>query len=96
MFDKMKQLMEFKGQAERIKRELDRETLEVKDVSGVRVVITGSQVFESIDIDDELFRQENKDKLKEDLCKSINAAIKESQKLAAAKMSSVMPGIPGL
>ncbi|MCK5580225.1 MAG: YbaB/EbfC family nucleoid-associated protein [Candidatus Omnitrophica bacterium] len=93
MFDKMKQLMEMKKQADRIKRELDGMTVEVDEGNGIRVEITGSQNFRSIAIDESLLTLENKGKLEADLLRSANAAITKSQQMAAKQMASVMPGL---
>ena len=96
MFDKMKQLMEMKKQADQLKRELDATTVEFNEVSGIKIVVTGSQNFQSIEIDEPLLRAENKGKFQMDLLKSINAAIRKSQNAAAQKMKNVMgPGFPG-
>lgn len=98
MFDKMKQLMEMKKQADMIKRELDNITTEVSEVPGIRVVISGSQKFQSIEVDGDLLDPQNKDRFQDDLLRSMNAAIKKSQNEAAKKMASVMPGggFPGM
>lgn len=96
MFDKMKQLMEMKKQADRIKKELDAESVETQDVRGIKVVINGSQKFQSIDIDEAMINSGNKGRLEKDILHSINAAIKASQNLAAKKMKDLMPGgFPG-
>ena len=95
MFDKMKQLMEVKKQAERIKKELDAEVVEINDAKGIKIAISGSQNFRSVQIDADLIRAENKDSLERDLLRSMNAAIKRSQEITAKKMSAVMPGLPG-
>ena len=92
MLDKMKQLMEMKKQADQIKRELDQITLEVNEVKGIRIVISGSQDFRSVEIDEGLLGAENKNRLQADLLKSINAAIKKSQTAGAQKMAALMPG----
>lgn len=96
MFDKMKQLMEFKKQAARIKKELDALVVDVNETSGITVQVTGSQSFRSIEIDPELLKPENKARLEKDLLRSVNAAIKKSQATAAQKMAGSMPGIPGM
>ena len=93
MFDKMKQLMEFKKQADILKKELESSTLEVNAVEGIKIVISGAQDFRSIEIDARLLSADNKNRIEDDLLKSINAAVKESQSIAARKMSSVMPGL---
>ena len=96
MFDKMKELMEMKKQADRIKRELDASTVEVNEVKGVRIVVSGSQNFQSLEIDETLVNRGDKERLENDLLRSVNAAIRQSQSLAARKMKAVMPGLPGM
>ena len=92
MFDKMKELMEMKKQADRIKSELDVSTVEVNEVRGVKIIISGSQDFRSLEIDEDLVSVGNKKKLEADLLRSVNAAIRQSQNLAAQKMKAVLPG----
>jgi DNA-binding YbaB/EbfC family protein len=96
MFDKMKGLMEMKKQADRIKRELDASTVEVNEVQGVKIVVNGSQNFQSLEIDEALVNAGGKGRLEKDLLRSVNAAIRKSQGLAAQKMKAVMPGLPGM
>ena len=97
MFDKIKDLMEMKKQADRIKRELDAQLVECSDVKGIKITINGSQDVKSIDLDDSLLGAGNKSRLQAELLKGINAAIRKSQMAAAAKMKSMMPGgFPGL
>ena len=96
MLDKMKQLMELKKQADQIKRELDAALVDVQEVNGIKISITGSQNFRSIEIDGPLLTPENKKRLEGDLLRSMNAAIKKSQMVAAQKMKDVMPGLPGM
>ncbi len=96
MFDKMKQLMELKKQADQIKRELDAALVDIQEVNGIKISITGSQNFRSIEIDGPLLAPENKGRLEADLLRSMNAAIKKSQTVAAQKMKDVMPGLPGM
>ena len=96
MFDKMKELMEMKKQADQIKRELDAENVESTDVRGIKIVINGSQEFKTIEIDESLINPANKQKLQNDLLRSMNGAIRKSQNIAAQKMKNMMPGFPGL
>lgn len=83
--------MDFKNKAAQIKKELDGARVQVEEVSGIKIAINGSQDFQSIEIDESLLGRENKGKFEADLLRSMNAAIKKSQGLAAQKMSSVMP-----
>ena len=96
MFDKMKQLMEMKRQADQIKRQLDCESVECQDVRGIKIVINGAQQVQSIEIDENLLNPDNKGPLQKDLLRGINAAIAKSQQVAAQKMKSMMPGFPGI
>ncbi|MCR4337351.1 MAG: YbaB/EbfC family nucleoid-associated protein [Candidatus Omnitrophica bacterium] len=93
MLDKMKKLMEMKKQADQIKRQLDGMVMEVDDVRGIKITITGSQNFQSLEIDENLLGPQNKSRLESELLKSINAAIKKSQRQAAQSMASLMPGL---
>lgn len=96
MLGKMKELMEMKKQADRIKRELDSCVIESEEVSGINVSITGSQDLKSIVIDEKHISLQNKKHLERDILRSVNAAIKKSQKEAAKKMQSAMGGMPGM
>ena len=97
MFDKMKQLMEMKKQADKIKKELDATEVECNDIRGIEMVMTGSQIVRSVKIDDQLMGTDNKSRLEQDLVRAFNAAVAQSQKVAARKMQSSMGGsFPGL
>ena len=97
MFDKMKQLMEMKQQADKIKKELDATLVECTDVAGIKLVINGSQEIQSIAIEDRLVSIENKKHLERDVMRSVNAAIRKAQMTAAKKMQNLLPGgFPGM
>lgn len=96
MFDKMKQVMEMKRQADKIKKELEGTSVELEEVSGIKIRINGAQKFKEIHIDQSIVDSANKQKLESDILRCVNAAIKKSQAVAAEKMKSVMPGMPGL
>lgn len=96
MFDQMKQLMEMKKKADQVKKELDSSSVEINEVNGIKMTITGSQDFKSIEIDEGLLNTTNKQRFERDLLRSVNAAIKKSQNLAASKMKAVMPNLPGM
>ncbi len=93
MFDKMKQMMEMKKQADRIKKDLDAVSVDVADIRGIKIVISGAQEFRSIEIDDNLLGIDNKKRFEADLLKSLNTAIKKAQQVAAQKMMAAMPGM---
>ncbi len=97
MFDKMKQLMEMKKQADKIKRELDASITESDEGRGIKITINGAQYFQSIEVNEDLLTPDRKTKLESELLRSINGAVKKSQNVAAQKMKSVLPGgFPGL
>ena len=97
MLDQIKKLMEVKKQAEEIKRELDKAEVEVSEVRGIRIVINGSQDFQSIELDGDFLKTNDKNRIQSELLRSLNLAIKRSQNLAAQKMKAVTGlNIPGL
>jgi len=93
MFDKMKQLMDMKKQADRLKKELDAVTLDIAEVKGIKIAITGAQEIRSIEIDEMFLSPANKKRLESDLMRSLNAATKKVQQVAAQKMMAAMPGL---
>ncbi|HSV43681.1 MAG TPA: YbaB/EbfC family nucleoid-associated protein, partial [Candidatus Bathyarchaeia archaeon] len=90
MFDQMKNLMEMKKQADRLKKQLDGIVLDVQEVAGISIQITGSQQFRAIEIAPDLLQADQKERLQRDLLRSVNAAIKKSQTSAAQQMASAM------
>jgi DNA-binding protein YbaB len=96
MFDQVKKLMEMKKQADVLKKELEATILEVQETRGIKVVINGAQIFQSIDIEEGLLSAGNKNRIQMDLLKNMNTAVKRSQQAAANKMKN-MPGfnMPG-
>ena len=97
MFDKVKELMELRKKADRLKKELEATIIEVNEARGIRMVINGAQIVQSIDIDEGMLAPTNKNRLQMDLLKSFNNGVKKSQQAAANKMKSI-PGLnlPGM
>jgi DNA-binding protein YbaB len=97
MLDQVKKLMEMKKQADILKKELEATIIEVQETRGIKVVVNGAQIFQSIDIEEGLLNAGNKNRVQMDLLKNMNTAIKRSQQAAANKMKN-MPGfnLPGL
>jgi len=97
MFDQVKKMMEMKKQAGILKKELEATIIEVAETRGIKVVVNGAQIFQSIDIEEGLLNAGNKNRIQMDLLKNMNTAVKRSQQAAANKMKS-MPGFnfPGL
>ena len=97
MFDQVKKVLEMKKQADILKKELEATIIEVSETRGIKVVVNGAQIFQSIDIEEGLLNAGNKNRIQMDLLKNMNTAIKRSQQAAANKMKN-MPGfnLPGL
>ena len=97
MFDQVKKVMELKKQADILKKELEATVIEVSEARGIKVVVNGAQIFQSIDIEEGLLNAGNKNRIQMDLLRSLNTAVKRSQQAAANKMKN-MPGfnLPGL
>ena len=90
MLDKMKQMMELKHRADQLKRELDAITVDVSDVPGIRISISGSQEFHSVEIAPDLLGVDKKPDLERQLLRSLNAAVKKAQQTAAQRMAETM------
>ena len=97
MLDQVKKLMEMKKQADILKKELESTIIEVQETRGIKVVVNGAQIFQSIAIEDSLLTPANKNRIQMELLKAMNTAVKRSQQAAANKMKN-MPGfnLPGL
>jgi len=86
VFDKLKQFKQMRDQALAIQRELSQEKVEVEE-DGVKVVITGDQKIETLEVDGEQDRR---------ILNVINIAIKKSQEIAAKKLAQMSGGLSGL
>ncbi len=96
MFAQMKQLMEMKKQAEKIKKELEALRLEVEAVPGIKWTIDGAQNFHGVSINEAIYQTQEKEEFERKLLKSVNAAIKKAQEMAARKMKeNVNLNLPG-
>jgi len=97
MIDQVKKIMEMKKQADLLKKELEATIIEVQETRGIKLVVNGAQIFQSIDIDEALLSAGNKNRIQMELLKAMNTAVKRSQQAAANKMKN-MPGfnLPGL
>ena len=97
MFDQVKKMMELKKQADKLKKELEATIIEVNEVRGIKAVVNGAQIFQSIEIEEGLLTPTNKNRVQMDLLRTVNNAVKKSQQAAANKMKN-MPGFnfPGM
>ncbi|MCA9865797.1 MAG: YbaB/EbfC family nucleoid-associated protein [Anaerolineae bacterium] len=92
------------GQVQKMQQEmaaaqaaLESETVSVTAGGGaITVVITGHQRLQSITINPELLDPEEADFLQDMLVAGVNAAIEQSQALAAQRMEGITGGIGGM
>ena len=92
------------GQVQKMQQEmaaaqnaLENETVTVTAGGGaITVIITGHQRLRGITIDPELLKPEEADFLQDMLVAGINAAIEQSQALAAQRMENITGGIGGM
>jgi DNA-binding protein YbaB len=97
MFDKVKELMELKKKADQLKKELEATLIEINEARGIKMVMNGAQIVQSIEIDEALLAPGTKNRIQMDLLKSFNNGVKKSQQAAANKMRNI-PGLnlPGM
>src|ERR1022692_2891975 len=97
MLDQVKKMLEMRKQAEKLKKEMEATLIEVQETRGIKVVVNGAMIFQSIDIEEGLLNAGNKNRIQMDLLKNVNTAVKRSPQAAANKMKN-MPGfnLPGL
>ena len=97
MFDKVKELMELKKKADQLKKELEATQIEINEARGIKMVMNGAQIVQSIDIEESMLTPANKNRIQMDLLKSFNNGVKKSQQAAATKMRNI-PGLnlPGM
>ena len=92
------------GQVQRMQEEmaaaqtaLENETVTVTAGGGaITVIITGHQRLRGITIDPELLNPEEADFLQDMLVAGVNAAIEQSQALAAQRMEGITGGVGGM
>lgn len=82
----LKQLKEMRDQAKRMQKQLAEEKVEVEE-DGVKVVISGDQKIQLLEIDG---TQEGR------IVDVLNKALKKSQEMAAKKMQEMSGGLSGL
>jgi nucleoid-associated protein EbfC len=88
MFGQLKQLQELKNQADKIKQELAKETVEGAAEGGkVKIIMDGNQEVQKVEISDELLADKNR--LEDAIVKATNDGIKKVQRVMAQKMSQL-------
>ena len=93
----MKQAQQLQERMEKVQRELEKETVEASAGGGaVTVVVTGSQVVQSVKIAPEAV--EDVELLEDMVLAAVSEAMKKSQELAQSRLGEVTAGLklPGL
>jgi DNA-binding YbaB/EbfC family protein len=95
----MKQAQKMQAEMARVQEELKDEQVEVSAGGGmIKVVMTGDMAVQSVTIDPAAVDPQDVEMLQDMIVAAANEAIRQSQDLANAKMSSVTGGmsLPGL
>ncbi|MCL5411939.1 MAG: YbaB/EbfC family nucleoid-associated protein [Patescibacteria group bacterium] len=87
MFDKLKQAYDLKKQADTLKKELEKEIVEVES-GEIKIRMSADQKVQEVTLGSNPDPRVLKD--------VFNKAVEESQKVAAKKMQSMMGGLGGL
>lgn len=97
MLNKLKQFKDIRSQAKTLQNALAEETITIKE-SGVTLVMDGNLTIKSIDISEEMFSTNKKDKLEKAITSAFGDAMKKMQRIMAMKMKEMggLPNIPGL
>jgi DNA-binding YbaB/EbfC family protein len=94
----LKQAQKMQRQMESVQEELARKEIEVSSGGGaVKIVITGQQVFQKIEVDPELL-QEDAGLVQDTLLVAVNEALAKSKEVSEEAMGKVSEGfaMPGL
>lgn len=92
----MAQMQEMQQEMAEVQKALEEETVTVSSGGGaVTVIITGHQRVRAIEINEELIDPEDQEILQDMLVAAVNAAIEQSQAMAAERMEAVTGGMGG-
>ncbi len=95
--DMLGQVQQMQAQMAEAQMALENETVTTTAGGGaISIVITGHQRVRSITIDPELLTAEEAEFLQDMLVAAVNAAIEQSQAMAAQRMESITGGIGGM
>lgn len=89
-------LNEAKQKAEEIKNKLNAITVEA-NVQGVSVIANANKVIQSVNVDENLLKSENKTLLEKSILEAVNNAMMQAENISATEMRAMMGGmLPGL
>jgi DNA-binding YbaB/EbfC family protein len=90
----LQQLGSIQEQMRKIQEQLAQETIELTSAGGaVKVVITGAQRLQSVEINPELLQTGDTELINDALVAAINDAIERSQALAAERLGNLTGGL---
>jgi hypothetical protein len=98
MGDMMGKMQEMKQKSEEVKKRLDTISVSGEAEGGkVTVVSTGNRKITSIQINDELMAQGDKEQIEDLVILAVNKALEKAEKVSEAEMAGVAKGmLPGL
>ncbi|MCA9917635.1 MAG: YbaB/EbfC family nucleoid-associated protein [Anaerolineales bacterium] len=92
----MNQMQQMQEQMANAQSALENETITVTAGGGaISIVITGHQRIQSITVDPDLLTPDDAEMLQDMLVAGVNAAIEQSQALAAERMEGITGGLGG-
>ncbi len=93
MFDK---LMQAKEQADEIKKRLDTISVSGEAEGGkIKVVATGNKHISSIQIDEDFYKQADREELEELIAVAVNMAVEQAENLSQSEMQSLSQSMLG-
>ncbi len=95
----IRQAQQLQRKMEQLQQELETATVTATAGGGVvKVVVTGSMVVESIEIDPEVVSADDVDILQDLIIAAVNEGVSKAQEMASSKMGALTGGlnIPGL
>jgi len=93
----MDQLRKMQEQLEATQAQLATETVTATVGGGaIRIVMTGDQKCQSVDIEPEFLKDADADMLQDMILSAVNLALDQSRKLASDRMGPLAGGMPGL
>jgi len=93
----MKQLLQMQKQLKKTQKDLEREIVTGSSKDGsVQIMLTGTQKFHSINVDESLINNKSTTEIEERIGKALEDALDKSRKLMADKLGPMAGGLPGL
>jgi len=95
MFEMIKQAASMKKQMKQVQKELAKKEVEFSG-GGVKVCVSCDMTVNSVQVDDELLKPENKGRLESSVTKAMNGSLDLAKKKAGEEMAKLTGGLGGL